>query len=235
MTKLLSKITFTGIDQYTDKSDLVNLSQQFPNIEFGLLTAQNWNTNSTRYPNPSIIKDLYDQHVNYSLHLCGRFARKALINDYTEVHAELQNTLQYYSRLQINVSNMPVKPKYFTTIPHDNIKQLIVQTSTNKHMDLFNHLATTSNNLAPLFDMSGGRGIYNPITAETFNFNAPYYGIAGGITESNCNQVVEDIISLDKQQRPFWIDMETGVRDQNDKFSIQKCYNICEKLKTHIL
>lgn len=156
MVKQLNRIIFTGIDEYTNKSDIVNLSREFPQIEFGLLTAKNWNDNSTRYPNPKVMHELYDPNINYSLHLCGRFARKALINDYTDVYPELDDTLKYYSRLQINVSNMALKSKYATTPPHDNIKQIIVQTANTERMDLYNHLALNSDKCVPLFDMSGG-------------------------------------------------------------------------------
>lgn len=234
MTKQLNRITFTGIDEYANKSDIVNLSREFPIVEFGLLTAKNWKENSTRYPNPEIMHDLYAPNVNYSLHLCGRFARKALINDYTDVYQELSDTLKYYSRLQINVSNMTDKPTYHTEPPHENIKQIIVQTPNNERMDLYNHLALNSDKCVPLFDMSGGRGLYQPTTLESFNFNAPYYGIAGGIDKHNCQQVVNNILVFDTQQRPFWIDMESGIRDENDKFSIEKCYDVCKALQPYM-
>ena len=74
MNSRLDKITFTGIDNYTKKDDLIKISNEFPRVEFGFLHSARWKENGTIHPNPIEMKRLYDQCVYYILHLCGAFA-----------------------------------------------------------------------------------------------------------------------------------------------------------------
>ena len=233
MNSRLDKITFTGIDNYTKKEDLIKISKEFPMVEFGFLHSARWKENGTRHPNPIEMKRLYDQSVNYSLHLCGAFAGKALVNDYTELKDSLGSQLNCFNRMQLNVVGRKVKDSYNVTSPSNNIKQIIIQTADVDSMDLFDFLISKNmTNCVPLFDPSGGKGKYSEITEDMFIFDTDYFGIAGGINLDNCMDVVNNILKYDCWNRQFWIDMESSVRDNQDRFSTDICYDICKKLNS---
>lgn len=235
MGKRLNKITFTGIDKYTDKNDLVKISKEFHVAEFGFLHSVNWRDNGNRHPDPVEMKRLFDTGVNYSLHLCGEFAGKALVGDFENLRKSLGKQVDCFTRMQLNIVGRKPKDKYVLAVPSDNIKQIIVQVCDVDHMQMFDMLSANSNfNCTPLFDVSGGRGKYEPISENMFLCEAPYIGIAGGIRPNNCVTVVEDIMRYDFMERPFWIDMETGIRDNQDRFSTDACYEVCKRLRDFI-
>jgi len=195
----------------------------------------NWRENGNRHPDPVEMKRLFDESVYYSLHLCGEFAGKALVGDFDNLHKSLGKHIACFKRMQLNVVGRKQKEKYLLAVPSENIKQIIIQTCDVDHMQMYDALSLKSNvNCAPLFDISGGRGRYEPISENMFLCDVPYIGIAGGITPDNCVTVVDDIIKYDFMEREFWIDMETGVRDNQDRFSTDACYEVCKNLRNYI-
>ena len=74
-----------------------------------------------------------------------------------------------------------------------------------------------------LFDPSGGRGI------EPFRWPSTPLGVrmgfAGGINPHNVLGVLDDI---GLRPDPFWIDMESGVRDTNDRFDLGRVRAVLE-------
>ena len=85
----LSKITFTGIDDYTEMKRVESLSKEYPYAEFGLLVSKDWLENGTRFPDPEIIWDLAKMWSNHpvplSCHLCGSLAKEAAYGDFSNV------------------------------------------------------------------------------------------------------------------------------------------------------
>ncbi len=76
-----------------------------------------------------------------------------------------------------------------------------------------------------LYDPSGGRGQrpeawYTPAMAIEW----ASIGLAGGINPDN----VEDAIAAGPADRPFWIDMESGVRDSDDRLDLTKVRRVLE-------
>ena len=73
-----------------------------------------------------------------------------------------------------------------------------------------------------LFDASGGRGL----APNSWPQGMPRRcGYAGGLNPDNVAAAVADIGT---KASLYWIDMETGVRDDHDRFSIDKCQAVCE-------
>jgi phosphoribosylanthranilate isomerase len=54
-------------------------------------------------------------------------------------------------------------------------------------------------------------------------------GYAGGIHPKNVLTVIERIEAFTPE--PFWIDMETGVRDKDDRFDLARVREVLEKVK----
>lgn len=85
-------------------------------------------------------------------------------------------------------------------------------------------------NMSVLFDVSGGHGKYikDFDVFEVEHSQVIKVGFAGGITPDNCVEVVTRIEENLLSEIPYWIDMETGIRDERDWFSISKCRQVCE-------
>ena len=85
-----------------------------------------------------------------------------------------------------------------------------------------------------LLDVSGGRGKYiknfEVVPIDTF----VKQGFAGGITPDNCIEVVRHIEENLPSNIDYWIDMESGVRDENNWFSVDKCRQVCEKVYEYL-
>ena len=210
-------------------------------MEFGFLHSSNWQRNDAiRHPNPIEMKRLFDSNVNYSLHLCGGFTTDALTGEFDELRKNLGKQLDCFTRMQLNLVGKRPKEKYSIHSVNQTIKQIIIQTRNVNSMQMFSHLTNhylrtkPEINCVPLFDLSGGRGIHTDISLDSFIFDENYFGIAGGINPNNCVKTVEDILTFDPIERSFWIDMETGVRDNQDRFSTEACYEVCNKLKEFI-
>jgi phosphoribosylanthranilate isomerase len=74
-----------------------------------------------------------------------------------------------------------------------------------------------------LFDASGGRGISPADWPQAVN--TTFCGYAGGLSPENVAQAVQIIGT---RANRYWIDMESGVRDERDRFSLEKCRAVCE-------
>lgn len=48
----LTHITFTGVDEWTDIDQLVDIQRRYPKVEFGVLVSRKWQENNDRYMSP---------------------------------------------------------------------------------------------------------------------------------------------------------------------------------------
>lgn len=223
---MLNKVTFTGIDQKTKISDLEKLYKEYPFLEFGFLVSEN-NTNKNvenKYPSLVMLKGLKNKNIPLSLHVCGRLAREIVQhNNWQPLFDLMGEYMELFSRIQLNVAGTK---KYLQEITFPENKQVIIQfnTSNTEMYELYK-----SENVVGFQDNSGGTG-----KTETtwFENNDKYFGYAGGIGEENVIEVVESINKVHNEN--YWIDMETKIRT-NDKFDIEKCKNICKKIKENKL
>lgn len=74
-------------------------------------------------------------------------------------------------------------------------------------------------------DIAGGRGRI----PASWPANPPAgrrVGFAGGLNPDNVAQHVEAIAG--SRDLTYWIDMESGVRDDDNRFSLDKCQAVCE-------
>lgn len=56
-------------------------------------------------------------------------------------------------------------------------------------------------------------------------------GYAGGIGPDNVLEVLGDILLANGiMDRPTWIDMETGVRDEHDRFDLARVQRVLEQV-----
>lgn len=195
------KITFTGIDSFT------NLDQLSKKIEYGILFSVTNNTN--RYPSFEEIaymsSFLKNRNFELALHVCGNPARKMLLEE--QIHF-----IDNFKRIQVNGT---IKPEICLSIAeiYPSHEIIFQYNFLNKHLlDELRNL----DNVSFLVDNSGGKGI-SPSFWENPD-NTIKFGYAGGLGLDNILTELEKIKFIARDD--FWIDMEGKLRDENDKFDV---------------
>jgi len=204
-------ITFTGADDHTSKRGMAELALEYP-IEWGLLFSPQ-RQGSGRYPSMACITDLLANYrLDFAAHLCGGHSRDLIATGRTEVDPLLKGRV---NRVQVNTSqtfNAMDLQRWGQGIRAD----VIVQCRGPFPRDLA---------VRWLFDASGGRGIEPAAWPPAKSVMHEMRGYAGGLNPANVAAHVETIGRLAAN---YWIDMETGVRDENDRFDLAKCRAVCE-------
>lgn len=212
--KLPKFITFTGADDNTDVAAMEDLSEQYP-VEFGILLSTK-RQGSSRYPSMDWIADRLANNqvcLMLSAHVCGAESRSILEHGKSYYDATIFN---HFSRAQVNTSE--------PNIDLDRVRewaQGLAVIPILQSRDPFTF--PSSEYFKYLFDISGGEG-KSPKTWPV-PVNNHLHGYAGGLNKSNVFDAVQKIGSMANN---YWIDMETGVRDENDQFSIDLCRQVCE-------
>lgn len=237
------RVTLSGADDDVDVRALVQLSEEFPFVEWGVLYSAK-REGTPRYPSTvwrdqlricfhtaDWIKRKARGVPPISIHLCGEAARDTMLG---EAHFLLK-VLHDEPRVQINGWAPSSTPARYTharllelarCFPVDFILQLRDASELGLAGPTLSALGA-----AVLFDGSGGRG--QAPAAWPAAPSGVHVGYAGGIKPSNVETVLEDIAqSRVNHPSPWWIDMESGVRDSNDRFDlglVRQVLEICAK------
>lgn len=207
-TPLPQFVTFTGIDVRTDVAAAKRLSHHYP-VEWGVLFGGILGTN--RYPPRDMAPSL--RGMRMSAHLCGRYSRYVMSQGL--MHPDLPHS-NYFARIQVNarmyniarmvdfmfVTNKPVVMQVRSHFPPPDIIQ----------------------SLTPMYDRSGGKGVvsnYWPTQAITTQM----VGYAGGINPTNVLDVIRKINAVN-----YYLDMESGVRNEHDWLDVAKCEAVCKAI-----
>lgn len=190
-------ITFTGIDYQTDLEDLKAVSKEFP-CEWGILFSVDQQGLDQRYPAHHIIEAALSSDLMFSAHLCGKYAHEVMET------SQSQLDLSRFTRVQVNHTKPdPAALARFS----DKVGIPVIAQWRDSEQFPENYKGVSW-----LYDTSGGRGTmpdHWPI--NTSNNMAGY---AGGINPTNVAQVIAAVKDL--SPAGYWIDMETGVRTNND-------------------
>jgi hypothetical protein len=218
---MLTRVTITGADDKVDPQALLALSREFPFVEWGILFSVK-RVGTPRYPSNGWIGELQGladgNGVNLSAHLCGADARRLRDSDSWV-------PLRAFQRYQINGYESPV-PRIVRLAAGPRV-EFILQARDMGSLALVGQDARSIGyrSASVLFDPSGGRGI------ESSQWPVPPYlvrmGYAGGIKPENVVDVIRD--NIGQVDSPFWIDMESGVRDANDQFDLARVRAVLEK------
>lgn len=214
----LQFVTLTGADDRTSLEDIRTLASKagVPPFfcEVAVLLSKS-RSGSPRYPSVSqanaIVRESYYAGLRCSVHVCGSWARD-LVND--DVPEELQSLFRSTDRIQIN----GVFDRYDT----DPILNLL---STYPVEVIFQSRSEDSfppalhKRIVWLFDQSGGNGD----RPSAWPSSSRRCGFAGGISADNVKEV---LLQIGDRPYPFWIDMESSLRDEQDRFSIPTCLEI---------
>ena len=220
----LKHITFTGIDAKTDIKSLQEIQKEYPIAEFGVLTSYHWYENGNRYPDLREMKPWLKYHgLNLALHLCGSAAHDAACGSYDDIHFLTYGMYPYFQRIQLNIANRSDNPKQVAAADYG--QEIIVQQRDIESLTLFNDTLEKwkpyLGDVSVLLDASGGQGIDMPIKVLP-NAGKPFkVGYTGGFNPENVSDKLHYLLTND-EVGDFWIDMESGVRTEDDWFDLDK-------------
>lgn len=204
-------ITFTGADDKTDIAGMLELSKLYP-IEWGILFSPK-QQGKGRYPSIDFVRKVcaHSDELRLSAHLCGGYSRAVLESGVCGLEDPLS---AHFERVQINTTDS-------VGVEHvaawgDNLDVITILQCRGAFPNCPSVLW--------LFDASGGRGLSPEYWPEPGEGGAAR-GYAGGLNPANVLAAVNDI---GRKSDHYWLDMETGVRDEHDRFDLAKCRAVCE-------
>lgn len=207
-------ITFTGADQHTSIAGMQELSAQYP-IEWAILFSpgRQGSPSQTRYPPLEYVRELVKADLIFAAHLCGEDA-KQVMNSTCSQHDDLLAAA--FHRVQINTAKT-VNTSLIAGWGRSLDVSVVLQSRDAVTFP-------TDSSVEWLFDASGGHGVY-PNAWPAAPLSQVRYGYAGGLNPENVTAAIGLIGARSAQ---YYIDMETGVRDSNDRFDLERCRKVCE-------
>lgn len=245
---ILSKVTITGADHTVKVADLVEISEEYPYVEWGILFSQDKQGCEYRYPREEWLEELRTQRLNLSAHLCGQW-----VKDITEMRGYdqfggrfsfvhyLDGIYRIFRRMQLNMTD-----ERFVNILYEEVRTILMgvptviiqtkrlfETLVKSHIGsdmYYNNKKFPVTQFAFLYDASGGKGQLPRCWSRPLNKLS--CGLAGGLNPNNLkeqlcfmNEIVGD--------NTIWIDMESGVRTDN-KFDLKKVRQCLEIAKPYV-
>lgn len=235
----INKVTITGADDKTNIKDLVKLSEEFPFVEWGILFSAS-KPGSNRYPTKGKRDQFAAAGLNLSAHFCGHYSSQVIENSCFD---EIDNLDYHYNRVQLNynftVNNGAFDYQCIKKLMRyiegcDNRSIIIQHNKANAKVVLLILHTEVIPDMHFLYDSSGGRGV----GIKTIHPPLPvsYTGYSGGIAEYNIDSICQKIAGathhIFNAERKVWIDMESGVRT-NDELDIAKVRYVLEHVKNY--
>lgn len=222
---MIDLCTFTGLDNKTDLGRVIEMSERYHFLEFGVLLSRTPEDKDARYPIASEIATIVHAlagRTRIALHVCGRAVSEYmrpveagtpfLGQDITDLVDAGVGRVQFnfnFSRAGLAV---------------EEIDAAIGRTKANVITQHFPSNVpvsegVTSPNHNVLYDASGGRGV--EATGLNMPFASKYTGYAGGIGPENALEKAIEIDTLSGDTR-VWIDMENRIRTEG-YLDLDKC------------
>lgn len=221
----LTRVTLTGLDERTDFDRLGELTAEFPFVEWAVLLSKNRGGKEPRYPSSEWINEelLWATPATFPLagHLCGEWARETTNGPF--IWAINHNRqFERFGRLQIN--GVPVQPSTLDAVSRlstGTAKTFIMQVGTFELITCGYVIPSPSAKVEFLVDNSGGEG--KPLLYYGPPPDGIRGGYAGGIGPANIRATLEILTGLPSKAE-FWIDMESSLRDADDRFDLGKAH-----------
>ena len=222
----INKVTVTGADNKVNYIDLLKLQEQYPFVEWGILFSKS-KEGQQRYPTQEHIKKQFTGTLELSAHFCGWWSKEVLENQNFSLITGLP---EQFKRVQLNYNFKNSKGWNLIdllrfTEEHKERNIILQYNSSNKEtLDIFQKYGLPDN-IHFLYDGSGGRGTQIKTIDEPIGKS--YTGYSGGLDVENIDSICETIDQV-KNDSQVWIDMESGVRTNND-FDLEKVKIILDK------
>jgi hypothetical protein len=212
-------VTLTGADDRTDLGRMRELSRAYP-IEWGILFSPE-RRGGPRYPSLAFVSALRFVGFRLSAHVCGKYARDIIEHGHAfELESFIGSGI--FQRVQINTSDPEVDPRKVGQWAQRLRLNAVLQCRNDDHFPV-------STDVHWLFDRSGGNGLSPDKWPHTKDARR-LVGYAGGIGPDNVSDVVQTIGAI---EHSYWLDMETGVRDECDRMDMDACGRVCAQVFSH--
>jgi hypothetical protein len=218
-------VTITGADERVDPEELLEALKPFGSlVELGFL--HDGEAVRNRYPSLEYL-NLWVHKIAFqrgyrglrktpklALHLCKQAAK--LARDYAEVP---KVNMYAFNRVQINLRDCQ-QTNAMISIASAFAVRMVLQVRGE-------FPEPTAYPVDYLHDVSGGRGLENVDPPPKHDTNVRR-GYAGGIRPDNVCRFMDSLPV--KEGSPYYLDLETGVRDDNDEFCIDKAVQLLKNV-----
>ncbi len=225
----MTNVTITGADDNTPISALVDLSAEFPFVEWGILVSKR-QEGGFRFPSKAWI-DQFSRRAAVgklaaSMHVCGEWVRRILRG--TMDWTELPEVRIVADRVQINTH---AEEHVCTSAAIDwfaarSAKEFILQLDGVNDI-VFDACHHHKLRVTGLFDRSHGAGRLPERWPTPYFTGVSRYGYAGGLGPDNLRTEIPKIAEA-SGCCDFWIDMEGKVRDDSDRLDLSKVRRVLE-------
>lgn len=222
-------VTITGADDDVDPRELVALSARYDFVEWGILFSRK--RGRPRFPSVDWVDELVRASARdvrpprLSAHFCGTCTRETLQGSPWWV----LGLDVLFKRVQLN-GFAPTQEVVDLMHAHPAVEYILQardEATLRAAAEVAGRLYTSAVVVSALWDVSGGRGV-EPDTwpdAPRIEAAALPLGYAGGIGPETVDAV---LAALESKEHEFWIDMETGVRDDTDKFDVSRAQAVLD-------
>jgi len=228
----LDRITFTGADDSVDPAELVNISEEYPIVEWGILFSDK-NAGIFRFPSFDWLDRLYQVHtrsMKLSAHLCGQYVRDTVVHGEWTWEFKYRPLLRLFQRIQLNFHGQFHRSdnRFVALLDDFSTYDWILQCDSVN--DATAKKLASESRVVPLFDTSGGAGVVPDEWPEAWK--GVYCGYAGGLGPETIREQLP-LIAKRAGDQPFWIDMEALVRSNDDAvFDLTKVRAVLEATRS---
>lgn len=226
---ILKKVTFTGLDNYTDVDQLIEIWSKNQWIEWGILYSKRACGQASAFPSKEKILKLMFNNMHKSLHLCGESASDLL--EHGKIDSEVLYLMSCVNRVQLNFNAKKINTnlnKFFSRI--EDFHQSFILPVNEDNQNLIGIISNyTVDEFHYLFDHSSGRGVEMKIPSNPIPDKI--CGWCGGFNPSNLESMLLILESSLPKDLSIWIDLQSGVRtdDRFDSDKVKKCVDIINK------
>jgi hypothetical protein len=212
----LKTVTVTGADDNTLPMEMVQVSQKFPYVEWGILFSRS-SEGRNRFPSRSWIDGLAEVQQTFNLklsaHVCGGWVR-SLLNGEPGFFEDRADILHLFKRFQINTHGIKFgllsghSDRFFTQLTNLGKWGQFIFQQDGVNDGLLNIAQLAGIDAVPLFDRSGGTGT---LPSEWPQPIGDFSGYAGGLSAVNVTEQLREIEKV-TPNKTIWIDAEAKLR-----------------------
>lgn len=223
MQPVLSRISVTGADDLALVDEMRALSARYPKLEWAILYSPR-HVGQAGYPALEVIEAFAQRlpQVHTALHLC-----EGAITDYLAEEPRTTALAAQFGRVQLNffAKRMEIVPEVVDAAAAKASGPIIVPYNP---ANLPVVTALKNPKIQVLFDRSGGKGVQPEVWPDALPQRV--CGYAGGLGPDDLEQTLPQIFAAAQrgQAETFWIDMESRLKDESGRFSLQRVGRVAE-------
>ena len=212
----INRVTITGADNNTDIKEMLEISKQYPFVEWGILFSPK-RIGEERYPDSDWLDKLSKKYsydaIRLSAHLCGGYTREMLLGKSDLINPpDIKHFLALCGRMQLNFNAQKTtvdENKFFALVNCFIGGRIILQQNKSNKNICDEARKRNLKNISFLYDSSGGRGTIASQWKKPFD--GFFTGYAGGLSPENLEEELKKIEEVAGDSE-IWIDTESRVR-----------------------